>query len=267
MVQASAAGDPAYRDFYRWSASDPNTSGPWGQDVWHGGGQRGYFYGLFWSGMPDLNYESQAVQDSLFAAADFWLEDVGVDGFRLDAVKYLVEDGDVLEDTPQTFAVWNDFAQHVQATQPEALTVCEAWSSRDRVVPYVTEGDLDLCFEFDLAGAILGAVQSGDARGLAAEAQDAYAAYPHFQYASFLTNHDQNRAFDVIGCDVDRARRCGALPHAARRAVRLLRRGDRDGWPKPDENIRRPMQWADAPSAGFTSGSLIAQTAITRAGT
>ena len=224
--------------------------------MWHGGGPRGYYYGLFWSGMPDLNYESQAVQDSLFAAADFWLEDVGVDGFRLDAVKYLVEDGDVLEDTPQTFAVWNDFAQHVQATQPEALTVCEAWSSRDRVVPYVTEGDLDLCFEFDLAGAILGAVQSGDARGLAAEAQDAYAAYPHLQYATFLTNHDQNRVMEEIGLDVDRGAAAAAL-YLTLPGVPFVYYGEEIGMlgRKPDENIRRPMQWSDAPGAGFTSGS------------
>ena len=258
--QASRAGQEPYRDFYRWSATDPGTPGPWGQDVWHSGGARGHYYGVFWGGMPDLNYAEEAVQDSLFAAASFWLDDVGVDGFRLDAVKYLFEGGPLDdpddEDAPQTFAIWSDFAQHVQAAEPEALTVCEAWSSRDKVVPYVTEGDLDLCFEFDLASAILQAVQDGDARALAAEAQEAYAAYPHLQYATFLTNHDQNRVMEEIGLDADRGAAAAAL-YLTLPGVPFVYYGEEIGMlgRKPDPDIRRPMQWSGAPGAGFTTGS------------
>ena len=69
---ASAAGDPTYRDWFRWSSSHPGYSGPWGQEVWHWD-PTDWFYGLFWSGMPDLNYETQAVKDEMFETATFWL--------------------------------------------------------------------------------------------------------------------------------------------------------------------------------------------------
>lgn len=75
--QKSAAGDPEYRDFYRWSDTDPGYTGPCGQQVWHnqhdGQSYDDYFYGVFWSGMPDLNYENPAVQDSMFAISDYWI--------------------------------------------------------------------------------------------------------------------------------------------------------------------------------------------------
>ncbi|MGB0346259.1 MAG: alpha-amylase family glycosyl hydrolase, partial [Balneolaceae bacterium] len=94
--QASAAGDSHFRDFYRWEESKPNYNGPWGQTVWH---QRNgdYYYGLFWGGMPDLNYENPAVKDSMFAISDFWIEEIGIDGFRQDAVLYIDEDGSTLK--------------------------------------------------------------------------------------------------------------------------------------------------------------------------
>jgi alpha-amylase len=100
----SAANNPVYRNFYRWSATKPTYTGPWGADhqVWHAR-NGSYYYGIFWSGMPDINYDHQPVKDSIFAAARYWLDDVGVDGFRLDAVLYLDEDGSTLQNTPETF--------------------------------------------------------------------------------------------------------------------------------------------------------------------
>ena len=58
--QASRAGDPEYADWYLWSDTDPATTGPWGQQVWHQADGRHYF-GLFWRGMPDLNLDLPAV--------------------------------------------------------------------------------------------------------------------------------------------------------------------------------------------------------------
>ncbi|MEM9024449.1 MAG: alpha-amylase family glycosyl hydrolase, partial [Bacteroidota bacterium] len=66
------------RDWYVWEDSNPGDIGPWGQTVWH---QRNndFFYGVFWSGMPDLNYATQEVKDEMFDIARFWLEDLNVD--------------------------------------------------------------------------------------------------------------------------------------------------------------------------------------------
>ncbi len=131
--QASAAGDSHFRDFYRWEDSNPGYTGPWGQQVWH---QRNgdYYYGLFWGGMPDLNYENPAVKDSMFAISDFWIEDIGVDGFRQDAVLYIDEDGSTLKNTPETFQFWQDFTTNLKAANPDAFSVGEAWEPTETVL-------------------------------------------------------------------------------------------------------------------------------------
>ena len=91
----SAASSPAshHRDFYVWSPTDPGWKQPWGGNTgtWHPSGGA-YYYGVFWSGMPDLNWRSPALREEVKRIASLWLER-GVDGFRLDATRYLVETG------------------------------------------------------------------------------------------------------------------------------------------------------------------------------
>ena len=252
--QASQQGDPAYRDFYRWAPQPLNSAGPWGQAVWHRG-VRGYYYGLFWGGMPDLNYEAPAVRQEMVSAADFWLQDVGVDGFRLDAAKYLFESGDRLSDTPETLAFWRDFNRHIATVADDPFTVCEAWSSSDEVVPYLLDGEMGACFEFDLAGQILGAVRSGRADRLAAKMQQIDASFPAFGVATFLTNHDQNRVMEDLGGSVPQNKAAAAL-YLTMPGVPFVYYGEEVGMlgRKPDEHIRRPMQWSAAPGGGFTTG-------------
>ncbi|MEO1075433.1 MAG: alpha-amylase family glycosyl hydrolase [Bacteroidota bacterium] len=250
--RASAQNDPTYADFYRWSATDPGSNGPLG-DPWHRAA-RGFYYGVFWSGMPDLNYESQAVRDSIYAAADFWLDDIGVDGFRLDAVKYLVEEDGIAEDAPATFAVWNEFSTHIAETNPEAFTVCEAWSGTPYVVPYLTEGRLSTCFDFDLAGQILHAARTGDATGAIRQMQTVYDAYPHLQVATFLTNHDQERVMEQVSRDPSKARVAASF-YLTLPGVPFVYYGEEIGMlgHKPDPDIRRPMQWSADAHAGFST--------------
>ena len=249
----AAAGDPAYRDYFRWSASDPGDTGPWGQDVWHWNSS-GYYYGLFWSGMPDLNYDHQAVRDEMFATAGWWLDTVGVDGFRLDAVLYIDEDQGQLESTPETLQFWHDYNAHVKAVNPDMLSVGEAWTGTGTVLQYVSEDRLDLCFEFEQAGAMLGAVNDGDAGWVGTKAAQVYSQYPYLQYATFLTNHDQNRTFTVLGQDEGKNRAAAGLLLTLP-GVPFLYYGEEIGMTgsKPDEFIRTPMQWDDSAGAGFTS--------------
>lgn len=58
---ASQQNDPEYTDWFRWSSTDPGYLGPWGQPVWHQGTNGLYYYGIFWGGMPDLNYAHSPV--------------------------------------------------------------------------------------------------------------------------------------------------------------------------------------------------------------
>ena len=244
------------RNYYRWSDTDPGYNGPWGQEVWHNSSS-GYYYGLFWGGMPDLNYEEPELKAEIFDAADFWLEEIGIDGFRLDAVKYIYEDGSQLEDTPATLQFWKDFRAHYEQVNPEAFTVGEAWTYTDKVVQYVEEDKLDYCFEFDLASAMLYTINENmNTDWLSYQAQKVYNVYPHLQYGTFLTNHDQDRMKDVLGNSTSKIKSAAAL-YLTMPGIPYLYYGEEVGMngTKPDPNIRRPMQWDDSDNAGFTTGN------------
>jgi 1,4-alpha-glucan branching enzyme len=174
---ASAQNNPAYRDYFRWSSNDPGQIGPWGQDLWHWNSS-GWYYGLFWGGMPDLNYETPAVKGEMFDTATYWLDTIGVDGFRLDAVLYIIEEGDQVQNTGSTLQFWQDYNTHVKAVNPDVLSVGEAWTSSTIVEQYVTEDRLDFCFEFDLAYVTLDAVNNSYADNLRSKASQVYGLYP-----------------------------------------------------------------------------------------
>ncbi len=251
----SADDDPQYRDFFRWSTYDPDQTGPWGQQVWHRDGSD-WYYGLFGGDMPDINYETPAVKDSMFQTAAYWLDTVGVDGFRLDAVLYIVEDGDQLQNTSGTLDFWHDFNTYIKAVRPDAMTVGEAWTSTSVVQQYVTNDRIDLCFEFDLSYSMLNAVNSGDVGGLSYKANEVYHVYPYLQWGSFLTNHDQDRTFSVLGEDERKAKVaagiCMTLP-----GVPFVYYGEEIGMTGTgsDVNSRTPMQWTSGANSGFTTGT------------
>jgi alpha-amylase len=125
-----------YRSWYRFSPT-PLGKGPWGMEAWHRSSIRDeYYYGVFWKGMPDLNYETPAVREEAKKIATFWLRDMGVDGFRLDAVPYLVEEGSCLTGCAGTHAFLREYAAHIRSVSPEAYTVGEVWGNVATVLPY-----------------------------------------------------------------------------------------------------------------------------------
>ena len=252
---ASANNDPTYRDWFRWSTSDPGQAGPWGQDVWHWD-PSGWYYGLFWSGMPDLNYETQAVKDEIFETATYWLDTIGVDGFRLDAVLYILEEGDQLQNTASTLQFWQEYNTHVKTVRPDVVSVGEAWTSTSIVLQYVTDDRLDFCFEFDLSYAMLGAVNNGDAGYLGSKASQVYGLYPYLQFGTFLTNHDQDRVLNVLGHDEDKNRVTAGI-YMTLPGIPFVYYGEEIGMigSGAHEFIRSPMQWTDGTNAGFTTGT------------
>jgi len=253
--EASADNDPAYRDFFRWSTYDPGETGPWGQDVWHWN-DSGWYYGLFTGSMPDLNYETPAVKDSMFQTATYWLDTIGVDGFRLDAVLYILEDGGQLQNTTATLDFWAEYNAHVKSVKADAFSVGEAWTNTSTVLQYVTNDRLDMCFEFDLSYATVGAVNDGDAGWVSAKADQVYNLYPYLQYATFLTNHDQDRVFTSVGENEGKVRAAAGI-YLTMPGVPFVYYGEEIGMVGSGDhlNIRTPMQWTDGSNAGFTTGS------------
>ncbi len=247
-------GDPA--NYYLWSDSNPGWLGPSGQVAWHELDGR-YYYGVFSDAMPDLNLRSGLVTGALEDVARFWLADVGVDGFRLDAAKHLIEDGpDAQTNTPETHEWLAGFKASVDGVNPDAMLVGEVWDPASIAGGYVPDS-LDLTFDFGLAGAYRTALQNGRAAPIRTALGDTAAAWPANQAASFLTNHDQTRIMTELRGD----------PASAKLAAFLLLTGP--GTPflyygeeigmtgtKPDERIRTPMRWtADPATAGFTTGT------------
>jgi glycosidase len=98
-----AAGEPGaqHRDWYIWSATNPDYVGPGGQQVWYAL-DNAWYYAIFWSGQPDLNYRNPAVTEEIYRVTRHWLDNMWADGFRLDAIRYLVEEGLKQQDTAST---------------------------------------------------------------------------------------------------------------------------------------------------------------------
>ncbi len=254
---ASASGPESdKRDWYIWSPKDDGSRAPWegGGPVWHRRGDA-YYFGLFWEGMPDLNYRNPEVTAEMQRVARFWLEEMGVDGFRLDAVRHLVEEGTTYAGAPATHQWLARFDDFVDAVDAEALTVGEVWDVTAQTAPYVRGDEVDMVFEFNLADAILSSVAQGRPAGTAQELASMLAAYPEGQFATFLTNHDQPRAATILGND-PAGLKLAATTLLTLPGVPFIYYGEEIGMTgnKPDELIRTPMQWSAAANAGFTSG-------------
>lgn len=249
------AGGP-HRDWYVWRDTDPGWPGVAGGSPWHETSS-GWYYGAFGAGMPDLNLANPAVTAEIERIASLWL-DRGVDGFRLDAAKHLIETGPTAQvNTRETMAWLSSFRDHVHATHPEALVLGEVWEPRAVTSGYVADGSLDMAFDFGFGPAALGAARLGDAATLTSGISELADRYPTGGVATFLTNHDQPRAMT----ELRRNRVAAGLAGEALLSspgVPFIYYGEELGLQgaKPDEDIRAPFPWTpEGPGHGFTTGS------------
>jgi glycosidase len=244
-----------YRSWFRFAPSKPATKGPWGQDPWHKSpvGDE-YYYGIFWHGMPDLNYDTPAVRAEASKVARFWLREMGVDGFRLDAVSYLVESGDTLAHSRGTHDVLRRFSADVRRTTPTAFTIGEVWDSTGTILSYYPN-ELDAYFAFPVSDAILDAVKTGTSTKLLTELLRFQRALPPERWSPFLRNHDQTRTVTALGGDTARARLAAEILFTLP-GLPFVYYGEEIGMTgdKPDERLRTPMHWSTGPSMGFTRG-------------
>lgn len=243
-----------YREWYVWEDNYPGYYGPWGQQVWYAANGDWYF-GLFWSGMPDFNWYNQSVRDEFWSITEYWLNEQLVDGFRLDAICYLTENGQQFYSVPETFNVLEEFNQVYKSANPEAMTVGEVWVGTGEAIPYVQEGRLDMCFEFDLASAIIQGVEYHQTSSVRNMINDVLDDWPVGGFASFLTNHDQDRVFTVLNENQD-AMKLAAAVYLTLPGTPFIYYGEEVGMTGSgaDENKRTPMQWSWTTNAGFTTG-------------
>ena len=294
----AARGDrnSLYRDYYVWSDDDQKyadtriifldtikSNWTWDEQA----GQ--FFFHRFYSTQPDLNYDHPAVQEAMLDAMRFWLE-LGVDGFRADAVPYLFErEGTNCENLPETHAYLKRLRAYLDEHYPDRVLLCEANQWPDDVRPYFGDGDeFHLGFHFPLMPRIYMALRKGSVSPLAWVMERTPQIPENCQWCTFLRNHDeltlemvteeerqwmwQEYAPDPrMRLNLGIRRRLAPLLDNDRRKIELafsllftlpgspvIYYGDEIGmgdniW-LPDRNgVRTPMQWTKGGNGGFSN--------------
>lgn len=243
---ANSNPESKYRDYYVWSQDGGNG--------WHQG-QNGIYYAFFCECMPDLNYLNPDVTADMLKITDYWLNEVGVDGFRVDAAKHLIEDGDIRENTPATHEWYKDFFIAYKEQNPQAYAIGEVFGAGASIVKSYTGDQLDQIFNFEISTGFVNSVNGGANSGVTSAIKFAQQDMPDFNFATFLTNHDQNRAMSVFNGDLGKAKTAATLLLTSP-GTPYIYYGEEIGQQgqKPDEDIRLPMQWTSEANAGFTTG-------------
>lgn len=258
FVESASSPSSPRRDWYGWRADDPGWTQPWGgtNRTWHEK-NGAYYYGVFWGGMPDLNFSTPAVREEMKRLAGLWLRR-GVDGFRLDATRHLFANGpgDLQNDQPETFVYLKEFGDHVRGVNPRAVLVGENWTETPVIARYFDS--LPMNFNFPLASAIVEAAKSGEAAGIGEKLEEMAELYPADALdAPFLTNHDQFRLATLLENDETRLRNAAAVLLTLPGAPFLYygeEVGIENGPGRNDEFKRTPMPWDATAGGGFTTG-------------
>ena len=195
--------DGPYGDFYVWSDTDDAYSDAriifvdtetsnWTFDPI----RKQYFWHRFFSHQPDLNFENPAVGEAIIEALEFWL-DLGIDGFRLDAVPYLFEEeGTNCENLPATHEFLRRVRAEVDKGYPDRVLLCEANQWPSDVIEYFgdpeTGGDeCHMAFHFPVMPRIFMAVRRESRYPISEILQQTPLIPDGCQWGIFLRNHDE----------------------------------------------------------------------------
>jgi len=294
--QARSSRDNPRRDWYVWSATDDRYRGVrvifkdtelsnWAWDPV----SKSYYWHRFFSHQPDLNYDHPAVREEMWKVLKFW-RDIGVDGFRVDAVPYLVErEGTSCENLPETHEVVKFLRRRLDENYSQNFLLAEANQWPRDVRPYFGDGDeFHMAFHFPLMPRMFMAVKLEDRKPLVDILEQTPEIPPACQWGIFLRNHDEltlemvsdeERAYMYDVYALDKSTR---LNHGIRRRLAPLMENDRrrlelmngmlmslpgspilyygdeigmgDNIHLGDRNgVRTPMQWSADRNAGFSA--------------
>jgi maltose alpha-D-glucosyltransferase / alpha-amylase len=294
--ESRSSRDNPRRDWYVWSDSvdryqqariifvDSELSN-WAWDPV----SRSYYWHRFFSHQPDLNYDSPAVREEMWKVMRFWLE-MGVDGFRVDAVPYLVErEGTSCESLPETHEVLKSLRRRIDESFEGKILLAEANQWPSHVRPYFGDGDeCHMAFHFPLMPRMFMAVRLEDRKPILDILEQTPQIPETCQWATFLRNHDEltlemvtdeerDYMYDEYAQDKSARlnlgirRRLAPLMENDRRRIELMTSmllslpgtpiiyyGDEIGMGDNlylgDRNgVRTPMQWSGGWNAGFST--------------
>ena len=294
--ESRSSQDNPKRDWYVWSDTDTRYQGVpiifvdtemsnWAWDPI----SKQYYWHRFFSHQPDLNYDNPAVREAMWQVMKFWL-DMGVDGFRLDAVPYLVErEGTRCESLPETHAIIKDYRRRIDLAYPNKMLLAEANQWPTDVIPYFGLGDeFHMAFHFPLMPRMFMAVKLEDRKPIMDILEQTPPIPEICQWCIFLRNHDEltlemvteierdymydNYAADkAMRINVGIRRRLAPMMENDRRRIELMNGlllsmpgtpviyyGDEIGMGDNiylgDRNgVRTPMQWNGGWNGGFSA--------------
>jgi maltose alpha-D-glucosyltransferase/alpha-amylase len=294
--EARSSTDNPRRDWYVWSDTDERYRGVriifidtelsnWAWDPV----SKAYYWHRFFSHQPDLNFDNPAVREEIWKVMKFWL-DLGVDGFRVDAVPYLIErEGTSCENLPETHAVLKELRARVDAHFTGRVLLAEANMWPEDVRPYFGDGDeFHMSFNFPIMPRMFMALRLEDRKPLIDIIERTPSIPDSCQWGIFLRNHDELTLEMVT--EVERQymwdeyakeprarinlgirRRLAPLMEGDRRRIELMSGllmslpgspimyyGDEIGMGDNvylgDRNsVRTPMQWNGGSNAGFST--------------
>lgn len=288
-----------YRDYYVWSNTNQKykdariifvdtepSNWSWDEKA----GQ--YYWHRFYASQPDLNYDNPQVQEEMLKIASFWL-DLGIDGFRADAVPYLFErEGTNCENLPETHAYLKKLRAFIDQNYPGRILLCEANQWPEDVRPYFGDGDeFHMGFHFPIMPRIYMAIKKGHAEDMREILRRTPSIPENCQWCIFLRNHDELTLEMVMEeerqwmwdqyapeprmrLNLGIRRRFAPLLDNDERKIRLaysllftlpgspiLYYGDEIGmgdniWLDDRNGVRTPMQWDASAAAGFSEAPI-----------
>lgn len=246
--QKAMEGDKKYKDYYVWSDDEKLISKNAHQ--WHEPKKAitdqfkdEKYYGFFWHEMPDLNFDNPDVRKEIKDIGRFWLEDVGIDGFRLDAIRFIYPE----EENEKNHAWWQEFRAAMNEVNPDFYMVGEIWGEDTIVAPFLNNA-VHAGFNFDVSFKLVESIKEETNKGVIEKLIATRELYkqvePNFYDAVFLTNHDQNRVLSELDVN-DKAGEVAAAIMLTLPGSPFVYYGEEIGMlgVKPDEYIREPFLW------------------------
>ncbi|HSF83584.1 MAG TPA: maltose alpha-D-glucosyltransferase [Anaerolineales bacterium] len=287
-----------YRDYYVWSDTNEKykkariifldtESSNWTWDE----RTSQYYWHRFYASQPDLNYDNPHVRSAMLDIMRFWLE-LGVDGFRADAVPYLFErEVTNCENLPETHAYLKEIRKFIDEYYPGRILLAEANQWPDDVRPYFGDGDeFHMGFHFPVMPRIFMALRQGSRNSIKGILDRTPSIPQNCQWCIFLRNHDELTLEMVteeerewmwkeyapdkrMRLNLGIRRRLAPLLENNQRKIELANSliftlpgspiiyyGDEigmgDNIELPDRNgVRTPMQWDNSRNSGFSKAN------------
>lgn len=294
--EARKSKDNPYRDYYVWSDDDQkfplarvifndSQASNW---TWDESSQQFYWH-RFYPQQPDLNFDNTKVQEEMLKIIDFWL-DLGIDGFRADAVPYLYQrEGTNCDNLPGTHQYLKRIRSFMDENYPEKVLLVEANQWPEEVIHYFGDGDeAHMAFHFPIMPRIFMSLKQADRTSMVEILKQTPPIPEGCQWCIFLRNHDELTLEMVtpeqrqwmweqyapeprMRINLGIRRRLAPLLDNDRRRIELVNSilftlpgspiiyyGDEIGmgdniW-LPDRNsVRTPMQWDEGHNSGFST--------------